>query len=105
MATFFLYKQDKQEQIRKENPTLKISEITCKISEDWKQESAETKAGYLTTYEKNKGKYDIDMKEYVEKYGKPEKRKKKKSKEEKAEKKAKRNAKLALKEGKTSIPK
>ena len=103
MATFFLYKQDKQEGVRKQNPDMKISDITCQISDLWKKEADHVKADYLVIYDQNKKKYDENMAAYVKEHGKPDKRKKKKNKDDdKKEKKAKKNAE---KKGKTSAAK
>ena len=37
LAPFFLYKQDVYEQVKKENPDSKITELTKIIAEKWKK--------------------------------------------------------------------
>lgn len=90
MSAFFLYKTDKYPDVSKQNPNVRISELTKIISEQWGTEPQEVKTRYQQRYLQDKEKYDAKMKDYISKHGKPAKkpRKVKKSKGEKGEKKA-----------------
>lgn len=81
LSAFFLFKQHNYDQVKKENPNAKITELTSMIAEKWKHVNEKEKKKYETLQAEAKAKYEKDMQAYEKKYGKPEKVKKiKKSK-------------------------
>ncbi|KAL4462729.1 hypothetical protein ABPG74_000559 [Tetrahymena malaccensis] len=81
LSAFFLFKQHNYDQVKKENPNAKITELTSMIAEKWKSVGEKEKKKYETLQSEAKAKYEKDMQAYEKKYGKPEKQKKiKKSK-------------------------
>lgn len=92
LSAFFLFRQDRYRDVTGANPDKKVGEITKIISDEWNGLSLERKQAYQAQYSASKVKYDQELKEYVNKYGKVEKKKKikkgGKNKEAKAAKKA-----------------
>nr|P40625.1 RecName: Full=High mobility group protein; AltName: Full=Non-histone chromosomal protein [Tetrahymena pyriformis]prf//1506384A chromosomal protein HMG [Tetrahymena pyriformis] len=81
LSAFFLFKQHNYDQVKKENPNAKITELTSMIAEKWKHVTEKEKKKYEGLQQEAKAKYEKDMQAYEKKYGKPEKVKKiKKSK-------------------------
>jgi len=81
MSAFFLYKADMFLQVKQENPDAKVTEITKIISHNWMNIDQETKAAYEARNTEAKQKYEQDMKEYEEKYGRIEKKKRRSAKQ------------------------
>jgi hypothetical protein len=71
-----LYKQHNYDQVKKENPNAKITELTSMIAEKWKVVGEKEKKKYETLQAEAKSKYEKEMAAYEKKYGKPEKVKK-----------------------------
>ncbi len=86
LAPYFLFKQDVYDQVKKENPESKITELTQIIASRWKLVPPEQKTKYEVLHEESKKRYEREKKDYDEKYGKPE-NKHNKEKYEKIEKK------------------
>lgn len=80
LTAFFIYKGDIYETIKKENPDLKMTELTKIISEKWNSIDAATKSKYEKKNEEAKEKYEKELKAYVAKYGEIEKKKRKSKK-------------------------
>jgi len=76
LSAFFLFRQDRYTDVNAANPNTNVAEITKIISEEWNKLSDERKQGYKTKYDGSKQKYDQELKDYVNKYGKVEKKKK-----------------------------
>lgn len=94
LSAFFLFRQDRYKDVTGANPDKKVADITKIISSEWNQLSDERKKGYQSQYTSSKGKYDQELKDYVNKYGKVEKKKKiKRGSKDKAAKGAKKAAK------------
>lgn len=93
-----MYKRDRYAAVSGSNPDLKVADITKIISDEWRRTvSEETKNKYKSQYETQKNIYLGKMKEHVELYGKPIKKKKKdKKNKSKNKKNAVINAKKAL---------
>lgn len=64
MTAYFLFLADNREQIKKENPDVKVTEITKIASKQWKEADEETKTLYQKKAEKAKEEYERQMKEY-----------------------------------------
>jgi hypothetical protein len=54
----FQYLQEHRETYRKDHPTLKITEVTSKLSDQYKNLSAKEKEKYESTYTKAKAEYE-----------------------------------------------
>lgn len=93
MPAFFLYKKDKNEEIKASNPKVKVSEITKIAAEMWKAESADVKERYQKLFNEEREKHLVLKKKFEDEHGKPEKKPKKvkKIKKEKKEKKEKKD--------------
>lgn len=78
LSAFFLYKGDVYEQTKKENPDLKITELTKLISEKWNAIDANTKTKYEKKTAEAKQKYEKELQDYVDKYGEVDKKKRSK---------------------------
>ena len=90
LSAFFLFRKERYESVVKANPKMGVADITKVISEEWNKLSDEKKKGYTNQYSSAKVKYDKDIKDYVDKYGKVEKKKKiKRNKQDKDGKGAK----------------
>lgn len=76
LSAFFLFRQEKYKEVTGANPNKKIGDITKIISEEWNKLNDERKKQYQGQYAISKVKYDQELKEYVNKYGKVEKKKK-----------------------------
>lgn len=76
LSAFFLFRQDKYKDVTSANPDKKVGDITKIIAEEWNKLSDERKKQYQAHYTTSKVKYDQELKEYVNKYGKVEKKKK-----------------------------
>ena len=66
------------DQVKSDNPTAKITEITKIISDMWQNVDQATKDRLEAEYQKNKEVVAAEKAEYEEKYGKIERKKKKK---------------------------
>jgi len=69
LTAFFLYKLETQDQVKKENPEAKITEITKIVAGKWKVLDEETKKVYEKKHVEAKQKYEQEMKDYESKYG------------------------------------
>jgi len=75
MTSFFHYTGENREQYKKKNPDLKGKDILKLMSTDWNKMTDGQKKKYVDAYEKEKVKYDAEIKAFEEKHG-PVKRKK-----------------------------
>ena len=88
LSAFFLFRQERYKDVTAANPSKGVADITKIISEEWNKLSEDKKKRYQDSYNATKVKYDKEIKEYVSKYGKVEKKKKiKREKKDKAGKK------------------
>lgn len=76
LSAFFLFRQDRYKDVTSNNPNMKIGDITKIIATEWGVLSEEKKKNYQSQYTGSKVIYDKELKEYVTKYGKVEKKKK-----------------------------
>lgn len=91
LTAYFRYLSDNRENFRKKNPNEPEKRILTLVADAWKACSEAVKKKYEEMYQKDKNKYDEEIKEYTVKYGpiKP----KKKQVEEEGEKKGKKASK------------
>mmetsp|Transcript_22284 Transcript_22284/g.25802 ORF Transcript_22284/g.25802 Transcript_22284/m.25802 type:complete len:118 (-) Transcript_22284:202-555(-) len=80
LTAFFIYKGDIYQQIKKENPDMKMTELTKVISEKWNNVDAATKSKYEKKNEEAKERYEKELKEYIAEHGEPDKKKRGKKK-------------------------
>jgi len=74
LTAFFLFKEANFAQVKRENPTVKITDITKIIAGKWANVSAEVKSYYETKYQEAKRIYDMQIALYEITYGKIERR-------------------------------
>ena len=86
LSAFFLFRHDRYTDVNAANPNTNVAEITKIISNEWNSLSDEKKQGYKAQYDTSKTKYDQELKDYVNKYGKVEKKKKIKRNKDKSAK-------------------
>jgi dTDP-glucose pyrophosphorylase len=70
LSAFFLYRQEVYEQVKADNPSAKITEITKIISDMWASADPATKARLHADYERNKEQAAKDKADYEEQFGK-----------------------------------
>eukprot|EP01016_Furgasonia_blochmanni_P001545 TRINITY_DN105_c0_g1_i4.p1 TRINITY_DN105_c0_g1~~TRINITY_DN105_c0_g1_i4.p1 ORF type:complete len:175 (-),score=66.53 TRINITY_DN105_c0_g1_i4:438-962(-) len=80
LTGFFLYKRDVYEEVKKANPTAKMTDLTKIISEQWKKVDADTHKKYEKMAESEKEKHAKLLKDYEDQYGKVERKRKSKKK-------------------------
>ena len=80
LTAFFIYKADVYDDVKKDNPSLKMTELTKLISEKWGKVDASTKTKYEKKNEEAKEKYEQEKQDYIDKYGEIEKKTKKSKK-------------------------
>lgn len=64
LASFFLFKKEIYEAVKKDNPDCKITELTKIIAEKWKNVDEKTKKGYENLHLENKKKYEVERQAY-----------------------------------------
>jgi len=74
LTAFFLFKEENFAQVKRENPTLKITDLTKVIAGKWANISAEVKSYYETKYQEAKMIYGMQIALYERTYGKIERR-------------------------------
>lgn len=89
LSSFFLYKKEVYDKVKKEQPQLAMTEITKVVSERWKKEERSVVEKFQKIAKKEKEVYDQVMAKYREKYGDQLKKKKKEEKKAKKEKASK----------------
>lgn len=90
LSAFFLFRQDRYTDVNAANPKTSVADITKIISKEWNGLADERKQEYKKHYDASKVTYDQELKDYVNKYGKVEKKKKiKRMSKEKSSKEAK----------------
>ena len=93
LSAFFLFRQERYQDVTNAHKGKNVAEITKIISEEWNKLSDERKKKYQEQYNTAKVKYDQEIKDYISKYGKVEKKKKiKREKKDKAGKGSKKAA-------------
>ena len=81
MSGFFRFMKDVEPKMKKKYPELKRTQLLSKIGKEWKTKSEAQKTKYQKGYEKDKKVYNKLFEAYVQKFGKPKrKRRGKKSK-------------------------
>lgn len=92
LSGFFLFRQDRYKDIVAANPKKNVADITKLISVEWNKLGDDRKKQYNEKYGVAKVKFDKEMKDYVDKYGKVERKKKiKRAGKDKAAKGAKKS--------------
>ena len=56
-SAFFIYLNENREQLKKENPEIKVTEISSLASKQWKELSEEDKKEYIEKAEEAKKRY------------------------------------------------
>ena len=74
LSAFFLYRAEIYDKVKAENPNARITELTKIISDKWTNVDKATKERLDAEYEKNKIKAAEEKYEYIEKYGKIERK-------------------------------
>ena len=64
-SAYMFFSEKKRAEIREEQPDLKMTEISKVIGERWKEVSPESKAKYVKKAEKDKERYQEELKDYV----------------------------------------
>jgi len=67
LTAFFLFKGDHVDEIKKQNPGARLTEISAIIAQRWKDLDPETKQAYEKKNEELQKKYEQEMKEFEEK--------------------------------------
>jgi len=67
MSAFFLYARDRRNIVRMNYPGVKISEITCKIADEWNVLAIDLKMPYITQALENKETYNQELKSFLTK--------------------------------------
>jgi len=70
-SAYVQYLQDTREQIVKQNPDLKQTEIMAKIGNLWSNLAEKTKKKYEVNYQKELKKYEVEFNKYRESKGEP----------------------------------
>lgn len=81
LSGFFLYRGEKFGEVKKQNATASITELTKIISNQWNSLDEKEKARFTEMSKKEREKYNIEMEKYVKENGPVEKIKRKKKKE------------------------
>jgi len=74
LSAFFIFKSDCYDQVRRENPTLKITDVTKIVAQRWGNLSAEAKSFYEAKNQEAKAIYEQQIALYESTYGKIERR-------------------------------
>jgi len=83
LSAYFIYTNEQREQIRKDNPELKITEVSKRIGDMWKALSDDEKKPYNVKANEAKTQYEKAVKDFVAAGGQmPERKSKKKAKSE-----------------------
>ena len=89
LSAFFLFRHDRYKDVVAANVGKNVADITKIIAAEWNKLCEEKKKTYQGHYNLAKVSYEAELKEYVGKYGKVERKKKiKREKKTKPEKKA-----------------
>jgi hypothetical protein len=67
LSRFFIYQVQRREILRQEQPELTPMEVVKKMSDEWNNMSESEKSKYQELAEKEKNRYEKEMKEYDEK--------------------------------------
>lgn len=76
LTAFFLYRQEVYDEVKKDNPEAKITEITKIIGEMWRNATQKTKDRLTKQYLKNKENYEEQKVGYEKRFGKIQVKKK-----------------------------
>ena len=74
LSAFFIFKQECYDQVKRENPTLRITDLTRLISERWRDLDPQTKAYYEKKNEEAKVLYEQQVALFEATYGKIQKK-------------------------------
>lgn len=69
LSTYFRYIQDNREQFKKKHPEENGKGIQQLLAKEWNSMTEPQLKKYTDLYEKEKAKYEIEKKNYEEKYG------------------------------------
>jgi hypothetical protein len=84
--SFILFCRDNRDDVKKENPTLKSSEITKKLGEMWKSSDPDLIEEYKEKSKEDKERYERELEDYLPKEGFQNPKEKKSSKSSKSKK-------------------
>jgi hypothetical protein len=65
LSAYIIYCQEQRESLKKKNPDMKATELTSQLGSMWKALSDEKKKNYLTKHEKERERYQREMKDYT----------------------------------------
>jgi len=74
LSAFFIFKNDCYEQVKRENPTLKITEVVKLVAQRWGNLSTEEKLSYEARNQEAKALYEQQIALYEANYGKIERK-------------------------------
>ncbi|EGR30621.1 nonhistone chromosomal protein lg, putative, partial [Ichthyophthirius multifiliis] len=80
LSSFFLFKQENHEKVKKQHPNARITQLISMMAEQWKKASIQEKQKYEGQYAEAKAKYEQELIEYQNKYGKIKSQKSKRNK-------------------------
>jgi len=66
MTSFFYFTMENSEKVRKANPDMKVGDVAKQNGEDWKKLTDAQKNKYTKMTEKDKIRYEKEMKEFQE---------------------------------------
>jgi hypothetical protein len=64
LSAYIIYCQEQREMLKKKNPDLKATELTSQLGNMWKSLSDDKKKQYMTKHEKERERYQREMKDY-----------------------------------------
>jgi len=84
LSAYIIYCQEQRESLKKKNPDMKATELTSQLGSMWRALSDDKKKQYLTKQEKERERYQREMKDYTppQKEEKEEKTSRRKSKKD-----------------------
>jgi high mobility group protein B3 len=65
LSAYIIYCQEQRESLKKKNPDMKATELTSQLGSMWKALSDDKKKQYLTKHEKERERYQREMKDYT----------------------------------------
>ena len=65
LSAYIIYCQEQRESLKKKNPDMKATELTSQLGSMWKALSDEKKKQYHTKHEKERERYQREMKDYT----------------------------------------
>ena len=66
MSAYFFFLADERENIKRDNPDIKVTEVSKVAGQRWKEISAENKAKYEKLAKDDKERYEREKKEFIQ---------------------------------------